>query len=229
MNRFILDGRYGDLLGFYGISVEEALQKAGLPGDVFSHKTPAMKEEEYFKFMEAVGSLILDPEMPVYLAYTGKIEVFSPPIFASYCSKNGRMCIERLARYKKLTGPMVFLVRRGRGSTEVELTTETGENEPPQFLVETEFIFLVGIIRKASNENIVPLLVKMKQPVSGEAFEEFIGVSVAQADFNSITFQNEDLEKPFISYDEAMWDYFEPELSRRLAQLDVDDSASASA
>lgn len=227
MNKFILDGRYGDLLRFYGINVEEVLRKAGLPGDVFSHKTPVMREEEYFKFLEVVGTMVTDPEMPIHIACTEKIEAFSPPIFASYCSKNGRVCIERLARYKRLIGPMVFQVKKGSENTELELMTETGGNELPQFLVETEFVFLVGMIRKASKENIRPLLVKMKQPVSGEAFQKFLGVSVTQADFNSITFRNEDLEIPFISYDEAMWDYFEPELSRRLAQLDVDDSTSA--
>lgn len=227
MSRFILDGRYGDLLKCYGISVAEALRKAGLPGDVFSHKTPAMKEEEYFKFMEAVGSLVTDPETPIHIACTDKIEFFSPPIFASYCSKNGRVCLERLSRYKKLIGPMVFQIMNESGRTEVELTTETGENELPQFLVETEFIFLVGIIRKAAREEIRPLSVKMKRPVHNEAFQKFLGVPATQADMNSIVFRNEDLEKPFISYNEAMWDYFEPELSRRLAELEVDDSTSA--
>ena len=42
-------GKGGDLLNYYHISVEEALRKAGLPGDVFRHKTPAMKEEDYYK------------------------------------------------------------------------------------------------------------------------------------------------------------------------------------
>lgn len=35
------------------------------------------------------------------------------------------------------------------------------------------------------------------------------------------------MDIPFISFDEGMWDYFEPELNRRLADLDVDDSVSA--
>ena len=42
-------GKGGDLLNYYHISVEEALRKAGLPGDVFRHKTPVMKEEDYYK------------------------------------------------------------------------------------------------------------------------------------------------------------------------------------
>lgn len=59
MNRFILEGRYGDLLKCYGISVAEALRKAGLPGDVFSHKTPAMKEEEKNLFIMRLCGIIL--------------------------------------------------------------------------------------------------------------------------------------------------------------------------
>ena len=122
---------------------------------------------------------------------------------------------------------MVFEVTRENESTEVRLTTEDGKNYLPQFLVETEFVFLVGIIRKATKEEINPLSVKMKKPVRENAFSGFLGISVTRGETDSITFRDTDLEKPFISYDEAMWNYFEPELSRRLAQLEVDDSTSA--
>lgn len=168
MNKFILDGRYKELLKYYGINAEEVLRKAELPGDIFSRRTPVMKEEEYFRFMEAVGTLSDDPELPVRIACTDQIESFSPPIFASYCSKNGRVCIERLARYKRLIGPMVFDVTDNGESTEVRLATEGGNNCLPRFLVETEFVFLVGMMRKASKERINPLAVKMKEP-SGNA------------------------------------------------------------
>lgn len=227
MNKFILDGRYGELLKFYGISVEEALRKAELPGDIFSHKTPVMKENDYFRFMEMVGSLITDPGLPIRIACTDRIESFSPPIFASYCSRNGRICIERLARYKRLIGPLMFEVIGTGENTEVVLTTESGKLELPGFLVETEFVFLVGIIRKAAKEEINPVAVKMRKTANDNVLAEFFGTTVTPADHNGITFRDSDLEKPFISYDESMWAYFEPELSRRLSELDVDDSVSA--
>lgn len=227
MNHFILDGRYGDLLNIYGISIEEALNKAELPGDVFRRQTPSMTEEQYFRFMDAVGSLIDDPAIPIQIACANKIEFFSPPIFASYCSKNGSICIERLARYKRLIGPMIFHVIKTETETIVEITTKTGINEVPTFLVETEFAFLIGIIRKSTKEEIYPLSVQMIKPVTDEAFTMFLGVPVKGASTNSITFNNADLQIPFISYDKAMWNYFEPELSRRLSELDVDDSIAA--
>lgn len=68
MNKFIVDGRYAELLNSYGIRVEEALRKAELPGDAFCHKAPVMEEEAYYRFMDAAGSLITDPQIPVQIA-----------------------------------------------------------------------------------------------------------------------------------------------------------------
>lgn len=227
MNRFMLDGRYGDLLKFFGISIEEVLKKARLPGDTFANKAPTMSEDEYFRLMDAVGERVTDPKMPINIATVNKIETFAPPIFASYCSKNGKVCIGRLARYKRLIGPLIFITEETADTVSVELATESGNDDLPQFLVETEFAFLVGMIRRASQEHINPVSVSMIHPVAEPAFSEYLGVPVREGRHNRITFSLEDLEKPFISYDEAMWDYFEPELAKRLAELEIDDSVSA--
>ena len=227
MKRFILDGRYGDLLKYFGVNTEEVLKKAQLPGDTFAHKSPTMTEEEYFRFMDVIGERVTDPEMPIKIATVNKIENFAPPIFASYCSKNGRICIERLARYKRLIGPMIFITEDTEDAVSVELATESGNCDLPQFLVETEFAFLTGMIRRASQEPVNPISVSMIHPVTEPSFSEYLGVPITDGNKNRITFLQEDLEKPFISYDEAMWDYFEPGLAKRLAELEVDDSVSA--
>ncbi len=161
MNKFILNGGYGELLKFYGIHIEEVLRKASLPANIFNQSIPVMKEEEYFKFMDTIGGYITDSTLPIQIACTENIERFTPPIFAAYYSKNGRVCIERLAKYKSLIGPMLFSIKKGDVITEVELVTESGAYGLPQFLVETEFIFLVNILCKASKERVVPYTVKM--------------------------------------------------------------------
>ena len=132
MKRFIIDDRYVDLLKYYHISLEEVLRKAELPGDVFSHKTPTMTQEQYFRFIETVSLFMTDPQMPIQIACTDKIESFSPPIFASYCSKNGLVCMERLSRYKALIGPMRFILTKTDDTLTVELTTVDG-SPLPQF------------------------------------------------------------------------------------------------
>ena len=227
MKRFIVDGRYKDLFAYYGMNIDEALKKAGLPGDIFAHRTPTMTEEQYFRFMEVMGEMMTDPGMPIQIACTNKIESFSPPIFASYCSKNGEICIERLARHKKLIGPLRLITEKDGDAYKVEITTESGVNELPTFVVETEFAFLVNIIRRASQENVIPKAVFMKKPVKAKEFSDFLGVKVKKGEKNELSFSLDDLHKPFISYDEAMWNYFEPELSKRLSEMEVDDTTSA--
>ena len=42
-----------------------------------------------------------------------------------------------------------------------------------------------------------------------------------------MTISKEDALRPFISHNDAMWEYFEPELRRRLSELDIDDTYAA--
>lgn len=164
-----------------------------------------MTQKEYFRFMDVVGSLIKDPEIPVKMASMDRIETFSPPIFAAYCSKNGSVCLERISKYKRLIGPMVMLLSEKDEVLSIEYTTEDGIDELPQFLVETEFVFLTGIIRRATKEAIIPVKAEMKIPVKTDAFESFLGIGVEASERNAISYRMEDLKIPFISYDESMW------------------------
>lgn len=226
MNRFIIDGRYVNLLKHYNIRLEEVLRKAELPGDVFSHRTPTMTEKQYFRFIETVSSFMTDPQMPIQIVCTDGIEVFSPPIFAAYCSKNGRICIERLAKYKALIGPMRFVLTKTDDTFTVELTT-IEKHALPQFLAESEIVFLVNLIRRASKEEIAPVSAEMIQPPDSNVFAEYLQTEVIQSKRNAVTFALADLLLPFITYDEAMWSYFEPELGKRLSELEIDETVSA--
>lgn len=223
----MVDGQYGKLLKCFGIKVEEALRKAQLAEDIFSHKTPTMTTSEYFRFMDAVGSLIKDPELPIKIASMDEIESFSPPIFAAYCSKNGMTCIERLARYKRLIGPMQFIISEDNENVIIEMTTDNQEDVIPWFLIEAEMVFLINIIRKATKEEISPVVIKMQTPVKEEVFHQYCKCKVEQFEQNMIVYRKNDLDIPFISQNDSMWDYFEPELKRRLSELEVEDAFSA--
>lgn len=100
MNHFIVDGRYKDVLQLHGINIGEVLKKARLPEDTFCHNIVKIKEQDYYGFMDAIEFVSGDTKLPIKLSTTSQIENFSPPIFASYCSKNGRICIEDLQDIK---------------------------------------------------------------------------------------------------------------------------------
>lgn len=227
MNHYIIDGRYKELLKFFSIDIEAVLKKARLPEDIFNHKIIKLKEVEYYRFLTAIGDISKEPDLPIQMATSSQIESFSPPIFASYCSKNGLICIERLSKYKKLIGPMSMIRKIEDNSVTVKFQAGEDGLELPSFLVQSEFAFLIGIIRKATQLEIKPKTIIMKELPLSEELSLFTGVKPILGDVNAIVFSLEDLNEPFISYNEAMWSYFKPELSKRLSEIDIDDSISA--
>lgn len=226
MKRYLLDKNYPRVLAHFGVSAEEALRRAGAPEDTFGRANPAMTAESYFAFMEAVGALADDEDAALKMASVEGIEQFSPPIFASYCAHDGRMCIERLGRYKRLIGPMRFITSEADGRYTVMMTCD--DAVMPSFLVEIEFAFLVNLLRTATRMKINATGAFMQAlPENRASLEAFLGCPVEQAAFNALTFASADLDIPFVSSNDAMWSYFEPELGRRLAELDADDSYAA--
>ena len=227
MNYFILDGRYKDLFKLFDLDIGTILKKARLPEDILNHNSIRISEKEYYKLLEAVEEISKDPELPIKMATMSQIESFSPPIYASYCSKNGAVCIDRLSRYKKLIGPMSMVGKFEE--SKITVMYESGEMglKLPTFLVQSEFAFLIGIIRKATKLDINPTSIIMEELPSSNIFGEFAGIEPILGNINTISFSRKDLNKPFISHNKSMWSYFEPELNKRLSELEVDASFSA--
>lgn len=226
MNHFIVDGKYKDLLQGAGLDVTEILRKAGLPEDILNHKTITMQEEQYYRFMQAIGDSMQDDKAMIALATGDQIEAFSPPIFAAWCSRNGLVCIQRLAAYKKLIGPLTWTLKQDEDTETVLIEPGDSSLTVPPYLVQSDMAFLIGMIRKATKEEIVPAKITLME-VTGDALSDYAGVTVTKGNENSITFTGSDLNKPFVSFNPAMWDYFEPEMNKRLGDLDVDDSMAA--
>lgn len=226
MKTYILDAQFSQLFAAFGIDPGEVLRKAGLAEDLFSRATPSLSGSDYLALMEAIGQLAPSEDFAIRLATSDGVERFSPPIFAAYCAQNGQRCIERLALHKPLIEPMRYrLETLGQESTLYIEADEPGI-QVPAFVAEGELAFILHIIRSATKEQVQPLRVESVYPVSS-SLEKLLGVPVEVTGVNAITFKLSDLQIPFISHNESMWSYFEPELSRRLSQLDVDDSTSA--
>ena len=99
--------------------------------------------------------------------------------------------------------------------------------ELPEILVGIEFAFLVGLIRRATREPVAPLFATVKRPMKNGACVDFIGIPVTAGDKNRLVFSKADMLIPFISRNESMWAFFEPELNRRLSMMETDDSCAA--
>ncbi len=226
MKHFPLDKNYAVLLRTYGISVDELLKRARLPLDMFVRDNPCVTSEEYYRFMRAIEEIVPDRKMPIQLATAENIETITPPIFGAYCSANARECIKRIAQYKALAGAIIFGVCEDEQGVTVEIKGE--ENiELPEIIIGVEMALLTNLIRKATKENVIPIKIIVKKSFANPEYEQFLGCKAEEGVVNSITFSSEDAEIPFITRNESMWNFFEPELKKRLSEMDTDESFSA--
>ena len=226
MKRFPLDNNYAKLLQSYGISIDELLKRAELPLDLFTKKSPSVTAEEYYHFMKAIEEIVPDKKMPILLATAENIETITPPLFAGYCSKNARECIQRIGQYKALVGAVVFDVREDENEMTVGIKGED-EQELPEIIIGIEMVLLTNLVRKATKENIIPLKVSVENLFENQEYEKFLGQRIEKGKTNLIVFSKRDIEIPFITRNESMWNFFEPELKKRLSEMDNDDTFSA--
>ena len=227
MKHFLVDKNYGTYLETMGLSTEEVLKKAMLREDLFSKQSPILTAEEYFRFMQAMDSLSIDDELPIKLASSDKISTFSPPVFAAYCSKNALACLKRLAQYKPLIGALIYRIEESENKLSVEILSADNELQIPEILIGIEFVFLIGLIRKATKKNIKPIAATATREMKNKLYAKFIGIPITVSGKNSLVFSNSDAEIPFISRNESMWEFFEPELARRLSMMETDDTYAA--
>jgi AraC-like DNA-binding protein len=93
---------------------------------------------------------------------------------------------------------------------------------PRRMLVLTELVFWAALARLATRHPIEPLRVESPAvPEAARAFADYFGVAVEKSARQAITFASEDALRPFLTANPQMWEFFEPELRRRLAELEA--------
>lgn len=186
MGKFALDNRYIELIKSIGIDLVELLRKAALPLDFFAREAISVTSDEYLRLIECISMLAKDDDLALKIGLADNMETLSPPIFATYCSKNAQMCIERLATYKKLVGPILLITTSNDTEFTVEIAPENGVEDLPGLLIEIEIVILINLIRSATKENIVPISVTTKHALKSEGIIEFLGIEVEFGDKNLI-------------------------------------------
>ena len=225
MNRplgFPVEPAWRLLLTDLGVDERTVLRRAALPDDLLSRPGTVLRTEEFFRFWASLEGEVDDPLFPIRLGQVIKTESFMPPLFAALCSPDLLTALQRLAHHKRLMAPMAMEVDVTRGSVTVTLEWIETQLTPPASLVAAELVFLVQLGRMATREMIRPLRVATPRPPEpAEAYEEFFGVRVRRGKQQLLRFSIGDALRPFLTANESMWETFEPELRRRLAELDA--------
>jgi AraC-like DNA-binding protein len=221
---FPVDSGWRTLLKDLGIRADHLLRKAGLPGDLFSRPESGLTTEEYFHFWRTLETEVADPLFPLRMVETITTESFVPPIFAALCSSNLLQASQRLEKYKELIAPMRLEITLGeRGELLLTPHWLNALGKVPFSVVVAELAFFVKLARLATRSPVPALRVMMPHlPASGEtaAYAEFFGVRISRGDDPRVSFSGTDATRPFLTANEAMWNVFEPDLRRRLSELE---------
>ncbi|WP_020417361.1 AraC family transcriptional regulator [Amycolatopsis sp. ATCC 39116] len=211
-----------------GIETGSVLRTAGLPEDLLLQGQTALTPAQFYRCWTAVEQVSGDPALAARLAAQLRVETFQPLVFAALCSPDLRRAAERIALYKRLLGPQ--LVTLDGGADRLTLTMRWPVRPPPPSgLIAYELAFWVALARLGTRKRIVPLRVTAPEPPhrdAVDAWQEYLGVPVESGTTAAVTFAGTDTTTPFLTSNAQMWQVFEPDLRRRLADLDQAESTA---
>lgn len=224
---YAVDPSWRTMLRDLELNPADVLRRAGLPEDLLVQKDIRLSTEEFFRFWNGMEAELNDPLFPVRVAQASTAESFSPPLFAALCSPNLRVAVRRLSLYKPLIGPMQLIVDEGKGKLTLIFKWPEGSPTPPTSLVLVELAFFVQLAQMATREKIHPVYVSTENPPDPpQEYEKFFRVPVVRSTEHSIAFSQNDALLPFLTANEQLFDTFDPELRKRLKDLDESSAVS---
>ena len=195
--------------------MENILEKAGIPNILWKEEIQ-FSTEEYYLFLKEIDEVITDEQILV-ISNVDNLNMFIPLFFAALSSKNGLEGIKRLAKYKKLIGPVFLEIKEFEEMVQVQYFFEQREKELPRFAVLNEQLMLINLLNKGIGKRISP--VSVTSPFEyGELLTKEINAMINKAKQNEVIFSMKDLKKPFLTANNIMVEYLEPQLKQKLAE-----------
>lgn len=199
------------------MSMENILEKAGISNILWKEEIQ-FSTEEYYLFLKEIDEVITDEQILV-ISNVDNLNMFIPSFFAALSSKNGLEGIKRLAKYKKLIGPVFLEIKEFEEIVQVQYFFEQREKELPRFAVLNEQLMLINLLNKGIGKRISP--VSVTSPFEyGELLTKEINAMINKAKQNEVIFSMKDLKKPFLTANNIMVEYLEPQLKQKLAEME---------
>ncbi len=222
-HKYRLDNGWLVMLKDLDIAPQDILRAASLPLDLFSRKSPMVTATEMSRLWRALEVVQQDNlTFPLDFALSARPETFSPPIFASFCSANLNVAAKRIGYYKPIVGPIRLHTDITSEHTTITINTILHDQSClPASFIAAELSWWVHMPRMATREHLIPLNVYTKRTFpEKQVYEDFFGVEMTISDFDGVRFAAADAERPFLTANDAMWAIFEPELNKRMKDLD---------
>ena len=209
--------QFQDFLKSIGLSIENILEQAGIPNILWKEEIQ-FSTEEYYLFLKKIDEVITDEQISA-ISNIDNLNVFIPSFFAALSSKNGLEGLKRLSKYKKLIGPVFLEIKEFEEIVQVQYFFEQREKELPRFAVLNEQLMLINLLNKGIGKKISPVSVTSPFEYS-ELLTKEINTTINKAKQNEVIFSMKDLKKPFLTANNIMVEYLEPQLKQKLAEME---------
>lgn len=199
-----------------GLVPGRVLQRAGLPGDLFSRGAVRLPADQYHALWRATEAEA-GADLALLFAQSLRVEAFDPLLFALLCCPDLDRALVRGAGFKPLVAPLQLEVVATSGGTTL---TARWPVPPPDSLAFGDLAFWVAFARLATRSRVVPS--RVVAPIAAPdpaGYAAWLGTTVELGPTWSVTFSPSDATRPFLTANEAMWEFFEPALRQRLAEL----------
>lgn len=214
--KLTINQQFQTFLTQIGVNTTDILEKAQLP-DVLWQNELTLNDSQYYQFLETLSAELTDDQL-IAVSDVTQMSTFMPPFFAAMCATDGLAAIKRLATYKQLIGPIKFDVTENAKSVSITIHYLSSERTLPRFALLNEQLILLSIVRTGSGQPITPM--RVTGPYTyGATIDQNLGITGQQSTSNQIEFDRQDLATPFLTKNNTMWQYLEPEFTRQLDQL----------
>jgi AraC-like DNA-binding protein len=201
-----------------GLDERAVLRRAGLPPSLLDGEGTYISVEDFYALHEAVEAEADDPTLPLKAGRIVSIELFDPALFAAICSPDMNTAATRLGRFKRLVGAFSLDVDVGPEETRI-LYRCKHRPDIPRSRGLAEVVFLVALARRATRHEVVPRHVSVQRmPADLAPYEDFFGCPLTRDDVFAVTLSAADARRAFLTHNARMWEAFEPDLRRRMAE-----------
>lgn len=213
--KLTLTNQFQDFLKSIGADMTSLLQHAEVPNKLWQEEVE-LTVLEYHRLLLEFDKIMSEGNIRA-LSQMANIQLFVPAFFAALSSPNGLEALARFARFKKLVGPIQVDIIEAETTVSVTYKFAHANMDLPKFSILNEQLLVLNMIRTGTGERIIPLVVETPFDYDEETVSEF-NVPIQKADGNRLIFDKADLQKPFLTQNNIMWQYLEPELNQHLAQ-----------
>lgn len=223
---YLIDKKYIEYIQSKGINIEVLLRKINVSSKAIAKNGIAVNREQYIALMDGLEELIGSDNILCYSNIESMIS-FIPPLFAGMCAKDAITCFTRIIKYKKIIGPFILEMDINEEKLTLEFLFDNGEKFLPKFSILSEQVLIISIIRKATGVEIIPTKVTSLYEYNDNSFEEYFKIKPYKDDKAILEFNIEDVKRPFLTENNIMWEYLEPELQKRIKEMEIDESIGA--